>query len=143
MGILRENQRKIAEKYFFIFKFGKAYSDREFLDEAIKLMAEKVHSEEAYRQAIENKSREPEIEIKINKMPSLFELIKQRLVGGQQRRLDEILRSIKRETEDKEFSIYTQPIEAMIKRKDVDRARVLRKHGIEYNQALRVCKLAQ
>ena len=141
MTILRENQRKIAEKYFYVFKYGKAYSDREFIEEALKLMSEKVHSEEGYRQEIDNANKEKASDIKINKVPTLFDLIKERLAGGQQRKLEEILRSIRRETEDDEFSVYTQPIQVMMQRKDRDRERVLRKHGISYSLTSKLCSL--
>ena len=143
MSLLNAQDKKVVDKWFEIFAYNKRYSDRDFIQKSVELMSQQVNSELGYRQEIENRSREPESTLKINHLPTLFDLIKQRLAGGQQRKLEEILKSIKRETPDGQFSVYTQPIEAMMKRKDVDKARVLRKHGIHYSQTSRLCKLAQ
>ena len=139
MGMLNKADRKVVERYLELFAYGKALrSDRQFVDLAIELMSERINSEEGYRKAIDN---EKPVKIKIQEVPTLYDLIRQKLQGEQIRKLDEILRSIKREIEDEEFSIYTQPIEALKNRRDPDRQRVLRKHGIEYSLTSQLCSL--
>ena len=143
MGILRDSQKKIVERYFHIYKYGKAYSDREFLDEAIRLMNEKVHSEEAYRREIDNANAEPEIKIKITGGINFFDEVVKRLQGNQVRKLEDILKSIKRELTQEEYQLVKAGCEAMEGRNDFNRQRVLRKYGVDYSLATRLCKLAE
>ena len=142
MGLLNEQDQKIVDRYCDLFCYKKRLrSDRAFVALAIEMMSERINSEEGYRQEIYNANKEKGAKIKITTVPTLYDLIKERLKGEQHRKLEEILRSIKREIADQEFSIYTQPIEALMKRKDRDRERVLRKHGINYSLTSQLCSL--
>lgn len=143
MSILRENQKKIVERYFTLFKYGKKPSEREWIDEAVELMSQKVNSEEGYRRQIDNANAEPEIEIKIGQGINFFDEVIKRLQGNQVRKLTDVLKSIKRELSEDDYHYVKAGVEAMEKRNDFNRQRVLRKYGIDYSLATRLCKLAE
>ena len=141
MEILYPHQRKIVQKYFDVFKFGKKVSDREFINEAVALMSERAHSAEALRAEIERAYNEPDPEITISGGINLFDELKKRLEGNQVRTLDDLLSALKRELSDREYELIQVGVEAMKKRDRPNRARVLRKHGIEYSQTSHLCRL--
>ena len=141
MEVLSSHQRKIVQQWFNLFRFGKQVSDREFINEAVALMNKQVHSEEGYRKELEQAYAEPEIPIVISGGINLFEELRKRLEGNQIRTLDDLLSALKRELSDRDYELIQVGVEAMKKRNRPNRARVLRKHGIEYSQTSHLCRL--
>lgn len=141
MEILYPHQRKIVQKYFDIFKYGTPVSDRAFVNEAVSLMSQQVHSEEGYRKEIERAYAEPELEITITRGINLFDELRKRLEGNQVRTLDDLLSALRRELADTDYQHIKVGVEAMRKRDRPNRERVLRKHGIEYSQTSHLCRL--
>ena len=138
MGLLNEQDRKVVDRWFELFRYGKRWSDRLFIEEAVALMSEQVHSELGRRKAWDN---EKPIKVKISGGIDLYEEIRRRLSGEQHRKLTEILGSIKRELPEFEYSYLKQPIEALKNRKPRDRERILAKKGIDYSLTSELCKL--
>lgn len=130
--MLTDGERKIATRYAELFHHGKAfYSDREFIMFAVELMNERIHSEEGRRQEIDN---EKPIKFEITGGIGLYDEIRKRLEGSQIRRLDEVLRAIRRELPEDKYFLLKQPVEALLSRKPCDKERILAKKNIKYNQ---------
>ena len=141
MEVLYPHQRKIVQKWFDIFKYGTKVSDRAFINEAVALMSAQVHSEAGYRKELENAYAEPDLEIVVSGGINLFQELRKRLEGNQIRTLDDLLSALKRELSEREYELIQVGVEAMRKRNRPNRARVLRKHGIEYSETSHLCRL--
>ena len=129
--LLNTSEQKIVDRYAELFLHGKKfYSDREFIMFAVELMNARIHSEEGMRQAQDN---EKPIKFEITGGIELYEEIRKRLEGSQIRRLEEVLRTIRRELPDNQYFHLKQPIEALNNRKPRDKERILNKKGIKYN----------
>ena len=141
MEVLSTHQKKIVQQWFNLFRFGKQVSDREFINEAVKLMSQQVHSEAGYRKELELAYAEPEIPIVISGGINLFSELRKRLENNQIRTLDDLLGSLKRELSERDYELIKVGVEVMKRRNRPNRARVLRKHGIEYSETSHLCRL--
>ena len=141
MEVLYPHQRKIVQRWFDLFKSGQRVSDRSFINEAVDLMSAQVHSEEGYRKELEQAYAEPEIPIVISGGINLFVELRKRLEGNQIRTLDDLLSALKRELSERDYELIQVGVEAMRKRNRPNRARVLRKYGIEYSETSHLCRL--